>query len=55
MIGDREHDGHGAAAIGTAFVGVTWGFGTQEELRNAGAEHLATHPSEIDALVHALG
>jgi phosphoglycolate phosphatase len=55
MIGDREHDGHGAAAVGTAFVGVSWGFGTDEELRAAGAQHVASHPSEIDALVHALG
>lgn len=55
MIGDREHDGHGAAALGTAFVGVSWGFGTDEELRAAGAQHVVSHPSEVDAVVHALG
>lgn len=48
MIGDREHDGHGAASIGTGFIGVSWGFGSEEELRAAGATHIAAHPSEID-------
>ena len=51
MIGDREHDGHGAAALGTHFVGVSWGFGSHEELLAAGASGIANHPSEIEAFV----
>jgi phosphoglycolate phosphatase len=51
MIGDREHDGHGAAATGTDFIGVSWGFGTDLELREAGARELVAHPSEIEALL----
>lgn len=54
MIGDREHDGHGAAALGTSFIGVSWGFGTESELRAAGAQHIADHPSEVESLVLAL-
>jgi len=51
MIGDREHDGHGAAALGTHFIGVSWGFGDYEELLAAGATQVADHPSEIEAFV----
>lgn len=55
MIGDREHDGYGASAIGTGFVGVTWGFGTAAELRSAGAHHVVTRPDEIDTIIEAMG
>ena len=54
MIGDREHDGHGAAALGTDFIGVLWGFGSREELIAAGASHLATHPDEVEGYISAL-
>jgi len=54
MIGDREHDGHGAAALGTHFIGVSWGFGDHEELLAAGASQLADHPTEIDAIVSSI-
>ncbi len=37
MIGDREHDILGARANGVAGVGVTWGYGSAEELHAAGA------------------
>lgn len=55
MIGDREFDGRGASAIGTGFVGVTWGFGSEAELRSAGAHHVVAHPSEIDAVIELMG
>jgi len=54
MIGDREHDGHGAAATGTDFIGVSWGFGSTEELTAAGADSIAGHPDEIDNLIAGL-
>jgi phosphoglycolate phosphatase len=54
MIGDREHDGHGAAALGTHFIGVSWGFGDHEELLAAGASQIADHPSEIEAIVSSI-
>jgi phosphoglycolate phosphatase len=37
MIGDREHDVHGAAMHGVATIGVLWGYGTRAELAAAGA------------------
>ncbi|MGL4818525.1 MAG: HAD hydrolase-like protein [Bacilli bacterium] len=37
MIGDREMDVIGAAAHKMEAIGVLWGYGSQEELENAGA------------------
>jgi phosphoglycolate phosphatase len=37
MVGDREHDVQGALASGLDVVGVTYGYGTADELRRAGA------------------
>jgi len=37
MVGDREHDVHGAAAHGIACIGVTWGYAAAGELDGAGA------------------
>ena len=51
MIGDREHDGYGAVALGTHFIGVLWGFGSRGELQAAGARELVAHPSEIEDLL----
>ena len=51
MIGDREHDGYGAMALGTHFIGVLWGFGSHGELQAAGARQLVAHPSEIEGLL----
>lgn len=40
MIGDRSHDVLGAVAHGVAALGVCWGYGTEEELRGAGADRV---------------
>ena len=37
MIGDREHDIHGAQAHDLPSIGVTWGYGSREELETAHA------------------
>ena len=37
MVGDREHDVLGAARCGIATLGVLYGYGSREELINAGA------------------
>ena len=37
MVGDREHDVHGAAEHGIACLGVTWGYAAPGELEQAGA------------------
>jgi phosphoglycolate phosphatase len=51
MIGDREHDIVGAKANGIATIGVTYGFGSREELTNAGAAALCDSPEEILAFI----
>lgn len=47
MVGDREHDILGAAAHGIDALGVTFGYGSEEELLSAGAKYLAGKPCEI--------
>jgi phosphoglycolate phosphatase len=51
MIGDREHDMAGAKANGIFTIGVTYGFGSREELEKAGADALCESPDEILALI----
>jgi len=55
MIGDRMHDAEGAAAHGIPTVGVTWGYGSEEELRRAGAIRLARTPAEMVTIVRSVG
>ena len=51
MVGDRDHDVHGAMHHGIACIGVTWGYGSIEELLRAGAIALAETPAEVADLV----
>ena len=47
MIGDRHHDVEGARHHGMRSAGVLWGFGSEQELRHAGADVLVGHPREL--------
>jgi len=47
MFGDRLHDVIGAAKNGIETIGVTWGFGSHEELTTAGARALCHTPGEL--------
>jgi phosphoglycolate phosphatase len=47
MIGDRLHDVEAAHASGLRCVGVLWGFGTEQELRAAGADPIVSEPSQL--------
>ena len=51
MIGDRHMDIEGARHHGLQSVGVLWGFGHEEELRAAGATHLARVPADLPRLL----
>jgi len=51
MVGDRHFDIEGARANGVRAIGVGWGFGSREELRDAGADAIATTPQELPALL----
>ena len=54
MIGDRRHDIEGARAHGAKCIGVQWGYGSDEELTEAGADRLVAHPSELAAALNHL-
>jgi phosphoglycolate phosphatase len=51
MVGDRRFDVEGAHANGIECIGVTWGFGTREELETAGADRIIDHPGELAVLL----
>lgn len=51
MVGDRYHDIEAALAQGIRPIGVTWGIGTETELRAAGAEVIVHCPSELLTLL----
>jgi phosphoglycolate phosphatase len=53
MIGDRDHDVDGASENGIDCIGVTWGFGSVDELAAAGAVALVDSPAEVGAAVAA--
>jgi phosphoglycolate phosphatase len=54
MIGDRHMDIEGARHHRMRSVGVLWGFGSEEELRDAGADALARAPADLQALFAAI-
>ena len=51
MVGDRFYDITGAVKAGVHSIGVTYGFGSREELLQAGAEYLADTPADIGLLL----
>ena len=51
MVGDRHYDIIGAKEVGIDSVGVTYGFGSEDELRQAGATHLITSINELIAII----
>ena len=44
MIGDRSHDIVGARNNGMSAIGVLYGYGSREELTEAGAHHVCARP-----------
>ena len=51
MVGDRLHDVEGALAFGIKTVGVTFGFGSREELIDAGAFKIADTVKELTEIL----
>jgi phosphoglycolate phosphatase len=47
MVGDRSHDILGARKHGVYSLGVTYGYGTKEELVESGADCIVDSPREI--------
>jgi phosphoglycolate phosphatase len=53
MIGDRSHDVIGARRNGIRAIGVTYGYGSAEELIEAGASHLCASPRAVLEHIHS--
>jgi dTMP kinase len=51
MVGDRKFDMEGGRLAGIHTLGVTYGYGSEEELLESGAEKLARTPREIAAVL----
>lgn len=51
MIGDRRHDIIGARQNRIYATGVLYGYGSESELTDAGADRLITQPSELSTLI----
>jgi len=51
MVGDRHSDLSAAACCGLRSVGVTWGYGSRDELRTAAPDHLVDTPAGILSLI----
>lgn len=47
LIGDTKYDAMGAKAVGMDCIGVTYGFGTREELEDAGVIHVCGSLREL--------
>jgi len=47
MVGDREYDILGAKKMGLASIGVLYGYGNFDELKNAGADHIVNKIGDI--------
>lgn len=53
MVGDRKHDIIGAKTNGLSSIGVLYGYGSKEELLEAGGNYIANSP--VDILHYILG
>ena len=51
MVGDRQYDIIGAKAVGVPAVGVTYGYGTYEELKTAGADAIVSSVSALHQIL----
>lgn len=51
MVGDRSHDVHGAKSHNIECLGVTWGYGSYDELESSGAAAITNSPEEILSFV----
>jgi phosphoglycolate phosphatase len=51
MIGDRKHDIIGGKKYGLFTIGVTWGYGSREELENSGADIVVDSPAVLQTFL----
>ncbi len=51
MVGDRLHDMEAAKELGVEGIGVTYGFGSFEELKDAGATYICNTAQEVENII----
>jgi phosphoglycolate phosphatase len=51
MIGDRSFDVIGASNNDVGIVGASWGYGSEGELEQAGADLICHHPDALPDLL----
>ncbi|MCD8106194.1 MAG: HAD-IA family hydrolase [Lachnospiraceae bacterium] len=54
MVGDRSHDVEGARENGLLCIGVLYGYGSREELEEAGAAAICPEVRDLPAVIAAL-
>ncbi len=54
-VGDSDVDMETACAAGMKSVGVTWGFRSEEVLKQHGAKHMIHHPQELLSIITGKG
>ena len=54
MIGDRKYDMEAAKKLGLITIGALYGYGTREELQQAGADYIVERPRDISTVLHAI-
>ncbi len=54
LVGDTRFDAEGAALAGIECVGVTYGYGNPEELRENGAKVLVASPKELEVYFESI-
>ncbi len=54
MVGDRRHDIEGAHKAGIPAIGILYGYGSEEELKKAGADWIAKTPKELGELIKTI-
>jgi phosphoglycolate phosphatase len=48
------HDAAGALANGVTPIGVLWGFGSREELVDAGVQAICEEPAQLPAVIKSV-
>lgn len=54
MIGDRKHDINGAIKNGIDCIGVLYGYGSEEELADAGANYIVNSVDDLEKLLYSI-
>ena len=54
MVGDRKYDVTGAHELGIKCIAVLFGYGSKEELTEAGADYMAETPDKVAELIESL-